>query len=110
LSEDFRVGLGIYSNFGLAQNWKDDWVGRYYTQQSTLLGVSFTPAIAYRVIDGLSIGAGLNVMYGYLKQTMAVNTLLPRLQDGKLEVASSAWGVGGNAGLLTNSRRAPGWV
>jgi long-chain fatty acid transport protein len=31
---------------------------------------------------------------------MAVNNLLPSLQDGKLEVASSAWGVGGNAGLL----------
>lgn len=100
LSEDFRVGLGIYSNFGLTEKWQDDWVGRYYTQQSALIGISFTPAVAYRIIDGLSIGAGLNVMYGYLKQTAAVNNAPFNMQDGKLEVSSGAWGVGGNVGLL----------
>jgi len=73
LTDDFRVGFGLHSNFGLAEKWQDDWVGRYYTQQSAPLGISFTPAIAYRIIDGLSIWAGLNVMYGYLKQTVAVN-------------------------------------
>ncbi len=52
------------------------------------------------MIDGLSIGAGLNVMYGYLKQMAAVNNILPNLQDGQLKVSSDAWGAGGNAGLL----------
>jgi long-chain fatty acid transport protein len=100
LTEDFRVGMGMYSNFGLAEKWKDDWVGRYYTQQSALLGISFEPAVAYRIIDGLSIGAGLNVMYGYLKDTVAVNNAPFGVQDGKLELSSGTWGVGGNAGLL----------
>ncbi|HWU40279.1 MAG TPA: outer membrane protein transport protein, partial [Candidatus Acidoferrum sp.] len=100
VSEDFRVGLGIYSNFGLTEKWEDDWVGRYYTQQSALVGISFTPAVAYRLVDGLSIGGGLNVMYGYLKQVAAVNNAPFPTQDGKLEVADGAWGVGGNVGLL----------
>jgi len=100
LSDDFRVGFGVYSNFGLAEKWQDDWVGRYYTQQSALLGVSLAPAVAYRIGGGLSIGAALNIMYGYLKQTAAVNNVLPTLQDGKLEVSDGAWGVGGNVGLL----------
>ena len=100
VSDDFRIGLGIYSNFGLAEKWQDDWVGRYYTQQSTLLGMSFAPAVAYRIVDGLSIGAALNVMYGYLKQVAAVNNAPFNMQDGKLEVNDVAWGVGGNVGLL----------
>ena len=100
LSDNFRLGFGIFSNFGLAEKWKEDWVGRYPTQQSALLGISLEPAIAWRVIDGLSVGAGLNVMYGYLKQAAAVNNILPGLQDGQLKVNSDAWGIGGNAGLL----------
>ena len=100
VTDDFRIGLGMYSNFGLSEKWQDDWVGRYYTQQSTLLGLSFAPAIAYRLVDGLSVGAALNVMYGYLKQVAAVNNAPFNMQDGKLEVTDGAWGVGGNVGVL----------
>ena len=100
LSDEFRVGLGIYQNFGLAEKWFDSWYGRYYTQESALLGGSITPAIAWRIIDGLSVGAGLNIMYGFLKQTVAVNNILPSVGDGQLSIKSDAWGFGGNAGIL----------
>jgi long-subunit fatty acid transport protein len=45
------------SNFGLAQKWEGDRVGRYYAQQSALIGLSFAAAVACRVACGLSVGA-----------------------------------------------------
>ena len=49
LSPDFAVGLAATGNFGLAEEYDDDWAGRYYVQKATLLGISVLPAVAYRM-------------------------------------------------------------
>jgi long-chain fatty acid transport protein len=98
--DDFRVGFGVVSNFGLPEKWDSGWVGRYYVTQSTLLGVSILPSIAWHVAGGLSVGVAFNAMYGYLKTTAAVQNLEPMSGDGGLAVQSSTWGFGGNIGLL----------
>lgn len=97
---DFKYGFGVFSNFGLSLDYGDDWVGRYYVQRATLVGASFMPAVAYRVNDRISIGAGLNAMYAMLKDDVAVNNLLPSLPDGQLQLSDNEWGFGGNLGLL----------
>jgi long-chain fatty acid transport protein len=98
--KDFRVGLGVFSNFGLSEKWDSGWVGRYYSTQSTLIGLTVMPGVAWNVIGGLSVGATFNAMYGYLKQTVALNNLEPSAGDGSLEVSSSTWGFGADVGLL----------
>jgi long-chain fatty acid transport protein len=54
-------------NFGGVENYDDRWVGRYYVQETKLVGLSFLPSIAYKVTDKLSSGAGVNVMNGIYK-------------------------------------------
>jgi len=98
--EDVRLGIGLFSNFGAPQSWDPAWVGRFYTTKTTLLGFSLMPGVAWHVVDGLSLGATVNVMYGYLKQVVSVQNLEPQSTDGSLTVSSSAWGVGGNLGVL----------
>lgn len=98
LGEKWRVGLGMLSYFGLAEDYDDNWVGRYYVQESTLLGMSITPTISYEVTDWLAIGAGLNAMYGLLDTEMAVNTLGPA--DGQMTLKDRTWGFGANVGVL----------
>jgi long-chain fatty acid transport protein len=98
LSERFSVGLGVFSYFGLSQEYDADWVGRYYIQKGDLLGLSFMPAVSYKVTDWLSVGAGLNAMYGYLDTQIAVRTLVPG--DGQMSVSDETWGFGANVGLL----------
>jgi long-chain fatty acid transport protein len=98
--DDFRVGFGVTSNFGLSEKWDAGWVGRYYTTQSTLIGLSILPSIAWHVAGGLSVGVTFNAMYGYLKQTTAVRNVEPQSTDGALALQSSTWGFGGNVGLL----------
>lgn len=98
LSQDLRIGFGALSYFGLAESYDDNWVGRYYVQNAKLIGMTLTPALSYKVTDWLSIGAGLNAMYGYLKTQVAVNNVLGA--DGNLTYRDREWGYGANVGIL----------
>ena len=100
LTRDLKVGFSIAGNFGSMLDYDDDWVGRYRVQQATILGVQFVPSIAWRVNDRLSVGAGLNAVYGIFDQKVAVNNVSPLASDGRLELDDRSWGFGGNVGLL----------
>jgi len=95
-----KYGIGMYSNFGSMLDYDNNWVGRYYIQEGALLGMSLTPAIAYRADEHFSIGVAANLMYGMLKSQVAVNNVLDGLGDGQLKIKDSTWGVGGNIGLM----------
>ena len=99
-SSDLKFGFGVAGNFGLSQKYDGNWAGRYYTQKTTLIGVSMLPSAAYKVSDTFSIGASLNIMYGKITQKMAVNNVPRDFGDGGLKVDDDAWGVGFNLGLL----------
>ncbi len=100
LSRDLKLGFSVAGNFGSILDYDDNWVGRYRVQEATILGVSFVPSIAYRVNDKLSLGAGVNAMYGIFKQQVAVNNVLPGALDGRLQLDDRTWGWGANLGLL----------
>lgn len=100
LKRDLKVGFSIAGNFGSMLDYDDDWVGRYRVQQATILGVQFVPSVAWRVNDRLSVGAGLNAVYGIFDQKVAINNVSPLLGDGRLELDDRSWGFGGNVGLL----------
>lgn len=105
IGEKVRVGLGSFSNFGLAEDYGDHWVGRYYVQKSALIGVTVMPGASVQLTDWLSIGAGLNAMFGYLNTEVGVNNLEPSQGDGQLKVKDNTWGFGGNAGILIEPQK-----
>lgn len=106
LSKDVKVGLGMLSNFGLAEKFNDGWAGRYYVKQSTLVGITFAPVASYRVNEQFSIGGGPNIMVGYMKTTTNINNILPPgIGDGQLEVKDTAVGVGGEFGVLYEPKK-----
>lgn len=100
VSPDLALGFAVAGNFGSMLDYEDDWVGRYRVQDADLVGVSVMPSIAYRVNDKLSLGAGINGMYGLFDQKVAINNAVPSLSDGRLEIDDSTWGWGGNVGVL----------
>jgi len=95
-----RVGLGVAQYFGSALSYDADWVGRYYGQKGFLFGVSFLPTASYKINDWISVGGGLNLMWGIKRATIAVNNILPGLADGQVESNADSFGVGGNLGIL----------
>ncbi len=103
VTKDFSAGFGVFGNFGLSLKYEDDWVGRYYVQEATMQGITFMPAVAYRIAPGLSFGAGFGMMYGYLKNTVAIansRLLDPLIGDGQLQLDDHDWGFNGKFGIL----------
>ncbi|KAB0493640.1 OmpP1/FadL family transporter [Pseudomonas vancouverensis] len=97
------IGFGMYGNFGLSLDYDDDWAGRYFTQESAIVGVSFQPTYAFKVTDDLSIGGGPRFMYGYYRTEVAVNNNvlgLGNAPDGQLRYKDGDWGTGYNLGIL----------
>jgi long-chain fatty acid transport protein len=99
VTEKLTVGFGTFSYFGLSENYGDIWTGRYYIQNATLLGLTLMPAASFKVNDWLSIGGGLNAMFGYLNSQVAVKRPL-NLPDGQMTIKDGEWGFGGNAGVM----------
>lgn len=103
LNERASIGFGMYGNFGLAVDYDDDWAGRYFTQESAILGLSLQPTYAYKINDDLSIGFGPRLMYGYFRTEVAINNNLLGLadrEDGQLEYKDTDVGLGFNIGTL----------
>ena len=98
VTEKLTVGFGTFSYFGLAENYGNTWAGRYYVQKGTLLGMSLMPAASFKVNDWLTIGGGLNAMFGYLDAQTAVNNVIG--PDGQMKIKDNVWGFGGNGGIL----------
>ncbi|MCB1792741.1 MAG: outer membrane protein transport protein [Gammaproteobacteria bacterium] len=108
------IGLTINAPFGLATDYDDSWVGRYHALESEVATVNINPAIAYKVNDRLTLGAGLSAQYLKARLSNAIDfgsidaavlggaagTAGPGSADGVGEVEGDSWGFGFNLGLL----------
>lgn len=101
INDRVAVGFGTFSYFGLAENYDDNWAGRYYVQKSTLLGMSLMPGASFKVNDWLCVGGSLNAMFGYLDTQIAINNgPLGGGGDGQMKLKDEVWGFGGVAGII----------
>jgi long-chain fatty acid transport protein len=100
VSRDLKLGVGVLGYFGLGLEYENDWVGRYYVQEVTLQALGVQPAVAYRVTDWLSVGAGVVALYGVLDEKVAVNNIDPGRGDGRLKVHDEDWTFQANLGVM----------
>jgi long-chain fatty acid transport protein len=100
LNDRLALGLAITGYFGLALDYQDNWVGRYYVQEVTLQAAGIQPAIAWKINDQVSVGAGAAFLYGILKEKMAINNIEAGAADGKLKLEDEDWTVQYNLGIL----------
>ena len=67
LSDRWKLGANLVTISGAVLDYDDDWTGRYQNTEVTLLTMTFSPTIAYRVNDWLSLGGGPQIMYADLE-------------------------------------------
>jgi long-chain fatty acid transport protein len=48
-------------------------VGRYQAYQSSINGIAFSPSLAYRIGNKLSVGGGVSALYTLFNEKIAVN-------------------------------------
>ncbi|WP_020394810.1 OmpP1/FadL family transporter [Thiolinea disciformis] len=62
-NDHFSAGVGMNVPFGLGTKYDEDWIGRYLALQSDITTININPAVAYKLNDKFTIGAGVNVQY-----------------------------------------------
>ncbi|UCD82002.1 MAG: outer membrane protein transport protein, partial [Desulfobacterales bacterium] len=105
LMPKLKLGVSTVGYFGLGLEYENDWVGRYYVQEVKLQALGIQPALAYRVTDWLSLGAGVVALYGVLKEEVAVNNIDPNRSDGRLKLEDSDLTYQVNLGVLVEPRK-----
>lgn len=102
IRDTFWIGFGLASYFGLGLKYDDDWSGRYYAKESSLLTAGASISVGTNVTDSLAVGVGLDVLVAKLFMKTAINNfpLDSSKNDGELKADSITTGVGGNVGLF----------
>jgi long-chain fatty acid transport protein len=117
-----RVGLGVFSPYGLVTSYDRGWIGRYHALSSSLYTVTVNPSLAVKVTDWLSVGGGADIEYAKARLTNSLDTgaicqifgaqrgigpavcnalgLRPQAHDGFVRVSGDDWNAGYDAGLL----------
>jgi len=108
LTNDIKLGLALNSYYAGTVKYDSAWVGRYFNQEASEVSLSFTPAVAYRATDWISLGAGLNVMYSTYNTQVGFHNVDPitgtTAPDGQISTNSNGTGVGANLGVLLTPR------
>lgn len=97
LNETIKLGIGISAPFGLKTEYDKDFIGRFQGIKSDLKTININPAIAFKVNDQLSLGAGLSAMYAKATLTSAINI---GAAERESEVEGDDWGFGFNLGAI----------
>ncbi|MCH9639943.1 MAG: outer membrane protein transport protein [Betaproteobacteria bacterium] len=117
LTEKLAIGLGVNAPFGMRNRYNADWIGRYQAIESRLETINFNPAIALKVTEKISFGAGFNIQYLRAKLTNAIDFgtvclqalgsvpcanqgLLPQTADGHVALKGDSVGLGYNFGIF----------
>ncbi|MDO8738737.1 OmpP1/FadL family transporter [Candidatus Deferrimicrobium sp.] len=100
-STGFAYGVGIFSPFGLGQEYdnKSTSIFRNQITKINLQTIVVNPTIAFKINEFLSVGAGIDWMYG--KAKLAKTAVFPgvgNIYDLGLDGDGDAWGY--NFGLL----------
>ncbi len=73
LNERWSFGLTVNAPFGLTTEYDNNWKGRYFAVDSEIIDFNINPALAYKVNEVFSVGAGVSLNYIDGKFTNAVD-------------------------------------
>lgn len=100
ITPELSVGLGVNNPYGLGTEWEEDWIGRYRTVETEIRTFNFTPSVAYKINDQLSIGAGAIISYADVIITRKIALTTPPLPDANIELKGDNLAYGFLAGIL----------
>ncbi|MDR5867140.1 OmpP1/FadL family transporter [Halomonas koreensis] len=111
LNERWDLGLAIYSPYGLATEYDEDWIGRYHAIETELKTIDFQPTLNYRATERLNLAVGLRAQYadatlsnasdfGSLAAQQGSPVATPGQNDVIGELTGDDWGYGYTLGAL----------
>lgn len=98
-----RFGLGIYTPFGGAMHWEENWTGKYTVTSLDLQAIYIQPTLSYKITDHIGIGAGLVYSLGKVDLQRAVPLTLPDGQSATAQLKGHSRDFGWNAGIYVET-------
>jgi len=95
-SDTLVFGFNISSPFALKTEYDSDSIVRYVATKSEIKSINFSPSVAYALNDKLSLGVGLDALYG--KVWLFSNCIITT--EGHLNSTGDGWGYGYHVGLF----------
>lgn len=62
--DNLKAGISLYTPYGSGINWTDNWPGATLNQSVKLQAFTVQPTVSWKIIPGLSVGAGLTITWG----------------------------------------------
>ncbi len=97
LPGNLGVSLSVNSPYGLTTEWDNDWTGKYYAHYTNLSTVFITPAVSWRMLDWLSISAGVQFAYAEAEMRQPIAVIHPEagyVGDVYTKIKGHDWGQG----------------
>ena len=92
--KDWRIGLGVYTPFGLGTYYNKSWFGKTHALTSEITAIDINPTVAWKPVEWLSIGAGFILE----RMDARLTNIAP---NGKMsDMNADGWGHGWNAGIM----------
>lgn len=100
-TDDLRLGLGIFSPFGIGgAKWSEQGLTRYAATESLTATLAINPVLAWKVQPWLSVAAGAFYLGSYSNAERMVDQSALGAADGKLRLKGYGGGWGYNLGIL----------
>lgn len=101
INENYSLGIGMFSRFGLGSVVDEDWTGRYNSYEAIIESVSLNPNLAMRLSDQVSIAVGIEAMYLDFskKKKLNLGAINPAFAEGDAHIQADGWAPGYNLAL-----------
>ena len=96
INDKWFIGIAGNSPFGMITKYDHDWVGGDHGITSDVKTATFTPMTAYKVTDGLSLGAGVQFQYLWAHLTSSHSAS----RTGIVSEDGHSWAAGYQLGAL----------
>ncbi len=92
---DLRLNLSVNAPYGMITQWDSDWLEQYMTTYTNLRTVYFTPSLAWKINDQISIAGGINLVSATARMARNIAAPHPALpQNNKIYMSADALGIG----------------
>ncbi|MRE40466.1 fatty acid transporter [Klebsiella quasipneumoniae] len=92
INESLYAGIGLYGNYGLGIDY-GNWAGDRLIKKSTMVAMTLSPSLAWKLSDRVSVGGSVNLNYGFLSLTRHV-------EGGDQKDNDHDWAMSYRLGLL----------
>lgn len=87
VNDKFALGAGMNVNFGLKSEYDDSYDAGVFGGKTDLNAINLNLSGAYRVIEGLSLGLGVNAVYANAQVERNAGIIADSLQDSQVKGA-----------------------